>query len=107
MSEKHVTDTGIAGAPATTRTDTIMSEHGAPSAADDVRDTKLEGGAGTTVAGTNGDQSPVNSGSRPSEPTYECMKCHAFKPSEKFTKRAGMKRRPRRCDDCNAGVTHG
>jgi hypothetical protein len=53
-----------------------------------------------TAAESNPGQSTVTSASGPAEPTFPCATCHADKPASKFTMREGMKRRPRRCDDC-------
>jgi hypothetical protein len=98
-----VTNTGIAGARTATGDDTISQQgHTAP-LPDSEREPKLGGRGLSTETDSHGGLSPVNSGPRPSEPKHECMACKQFKPASKFTKRQGMKRRPRRCDDCNGG----
>lgn len=53
-----------------------------------------------TAAESAPGQSTVTSAPGPAEPTFPCASCQHDKPASKFTMRPGMKRRPRRCDDC-------
>ena len=56
--------------------------------------------AAVTAATPSPGLSTVTSAPGPAEPSYPCATCHEDKPESKFTMRPGMKRRPRRCDDC-------